>query len=241
MGRPTIILIHGAWHGSWCWDDVAEGVRASGFDVRAVDLPGHDQPGSSSRLWNRVSDYVDHVHGEIDQIDGDVVLVGHSMGGLVTQRVLETRSVMGAILLASSPRRGVGGVVARLAKHSPGQVVGMIGSLSLWSMVADDDQVRTHLFTPTTEDAVIRRTGAKLQNESFLAFLSMILRWPRPSKVTTPIQVIAASQDAIFTMAEQRDLATEYGAPLEVIDCGHDVMLEAEWPELVKHIVASAT
>lgn len=40
-GRKTIVLVHGAWHGSWCWTPVVERLAAMGFDVFAPDLPGH--------------------------------------------------------------------------------------------------------------------------------------------------------------------------------------------------------
>ena len=37
--RPTFVLVHGAWHGAWCWDEVAARLRADGAPVVAVDLP----------------------------------------------------------------------------------------------------------------------------------------------------------------------------------------------------------
>jgi pimeloyl-ACP methyl ester carboxylesterase len=36
----TFILIHGSWHGGWCFDHVADALRAAGHDVIAPDLPG---------------------------------------------------------------------------------------------------------------------------------------------------------------------------------------------------------
>ncbi|MGZ8635046.1 MAG: alpha/beta fold hydrolase, partial [Solirubrobacteraceae bacterium] len=38
-GRPTFVLVHGAWHGAWCWGEVAARLRAGGAPVVAVDLP----------------------------------------------------------------------------------------------------------------------------------------------------------------------------------------------------------
>jgi hypothetical protein len=36
-----VVLVHGAWHGAWCWDAVVDGLRAEGITADAVDLPGH--------------------------------------------------------------------------------------------------------------------------------------------------------------------------------------------------------
>ena len=38
---PTVVLVHGAWHGAWCWEPVVEGLARRGVAALAVDLPGH--------------------------------------------------------------------------------------------------------------------------------------------------------------------------------------------------------
>lgn len=68
----TVVLVHGAWHGAWCFDRVALLVRDAGVDVRAVDLAGQGfEPDVRS------------VREALDAADGDVVLLGHSYGGAV--------------------------------------------------------------------------------------------------------------------------------------------------------------
>jgi pimeloyl-ACP methyl ester carboxylesterase len=68
----TVVLVHGAWHGAWCFDRVVPLVRARDVAVCAVDLPGGGFEAD-----------VAHVRAVIDAIDGDVVLLGHSYGGAV--------------------------------------------------------------------------------------------------------------------------------------------------------------
>ncbi len=234
---PTIVLVHGAWHGSWCWADVSESLRERGFDVIAVDLPGHDAPGSSKRIWNRMGSYVRHVTDVVDGVAGPVVVVGHSMGGLVVQRVVESRAVDGIVLVASVPTTGAIGAALRTARRDPIRFVRMNLSLSLWQLVEDDDVVRQQFFCDSTPQDVVSTAGAKMQNESFVAYLSMIVRPPRPrAAMTENVLVISAEHDHIFTMAEQERLATAYGVRPVVIDAAHDLMLEPEWPELVDHI-----
>ncbi|MGW7380602.1 alpha/beta fold hydrolase [Streptomyces sp. NPDC054794] len=47
---PTVILVHGFWHGSWCWSLVAEQLAARGIASVAVDLDGHGLKGRVARV-----------------------------------------------------------------------------------------------------------------------------------------------------------------------------------------------
>ena len=75
--RATIVLVHGAWHGSWCWDAVREVLEADGFATAAVDNPSVTKPGSDLAADG------DNLRAALDAIDGPIVLVGHSYGGAV--------------------------------------------------------------------------------------------------------------------------------------------------------------
>jgi pimeloyl-ACP methyl ester carboxylesterase len=73
----TVVLVHGAWHGAWCWEQVLPLLDAASVPVLVVDLP------SVSHANATVHDDSDYVRGALDSITGDVVLVGHSYGGAV--------------------------------------------------------------------------------------------------------------------------------------------------------------
>jgi|TARA_B110000263_G_scaffold249614_1_gene267756 pimeloyl-ACP methyl ester carboxylesterase len=86
----TFVLVHGASHGSWCWDKVVPLLESQGHDVIAVDLPGNtygefDVPPSQVTL----SSYADYVCKVLDELDEPVVLVGHSLGGLTITQAAE--------------------------------------------------------------------------------------------------------------------------------------------------------
>lgn len=78
--RPHFVLVHGAWHGAWCWDRVVPLLRARGHGVTAVDLPGRRH---SARDLASITaeDYVAVVAQVLRTVQGPVVLVGHSLGG----------------------------------------------------------------------------------------------------------------------------------------------------------------
>ena len=73
----TIMLVHGAWHGSWCWDQVRRLLEDGGIATAAVDNPSVTRPGSDLRADG------DNLRTALDAISGPVVLVGHSYGGAV--------------------------------------------------------------------------------------------------------------------------------------------------------------
>ena len=84
------VLVHGAWHGGWCWDKVAALLRAAGHTVATPDLPGHGQ--DRTPLADITLDsYARRVAETIDAQAGTVVLVGHSMGGMVITQAAEWR------------------------------------------------------------------------------------------------------------------------------------------------------
>ena len=88
----TFVLVHGASHGSWCWDKVVPLLEAHGHQAIAIDLPGNtygefDIPHSEITL----DTYAEHVCKVLDRIDEPVVLVGHSLGGLAITQTAEYR------------------------------------------------------------------------------------------------------------------------------------------------------
>jgi pimeloyl-ACP methyl ester carboxylesterase len=78
------VLVHGSWQGAWVWGEIVPGLRASGHQAVAIDLPGHGAdltPVESITL----QDYVDRVVEAVETSPQAAILVGHSMGGLVSQ------------------------------------------------------------------------------------------------------------------------------------------------------------
>ncbi|MGC2491756.1 alpha/beta fold hydrolase [Candidatus Binatus sp.] len=78
----TFVLVHGAWHGAWCWAAVVNQLEKLGDKAYAVDLPGHGM-NQADRSKVTLQNYVDSVAEFIERHQlKDVVLAGHSLGGL---------------------------------------------------------------------------------------------------------------------------------------------------------------
>jgi pimeloyl-ACP methyl ester carboxylesterase len=78
----TFVLVHGAWHGAWCWAAVINQLERLGDSAYAVDLPGHGM-NRVDRSTVTLDSYVNSVADFIERHDlKNVVLAGHSLGGL---------------------------------------------------------------------------------------------------------------------------------------------------------------
>src|SRR5216683_1848667 len=94
----TVVLVHGAWHGAWCWERVVAGLTAAGVSSVAVDLPGHGaDPGPFSDLHGDAA----RVRRMLDTVTGPVVLVGHSYGGAVITEAGDHPVVTDLVYLAA--------------------------------------------------------------------------------------------------------------------------------------------
>jgi len=76
------VLVHGAWHGAWCWERVVPLLAARGHGARAIDLPGHgDDPTPPGEVgWD---DYMARMGEVLAEAHEPPILVGHSLGGAV--------------------------------------------------------------------------------------------------------------------------------------------------------------
>jgi pimeloyl-ACP methyl ester carboxylesterase len=84
----TYVLIHGAWHGGWCWNKVVPLLEQAGQKVVAPDLPSHGNDKTPLKEVTLQS-YADRVCETVRAQVEPVILVGHSMGGLVITQAAE--------------------------------------------------------------------------------------------------------------------------------------------------------
>ncbi|HDR4723913.1 alpha/beta fold hydrolase [Bacillus cereus group sp. Sample62] len=84
----TYVLVHGAWQGEWAWELVKPQLEAFGHTVVTLDLPGSGQDVTPSQNIT-LDSYVDAVTATINQQTEKVILVGHSMGGIVITQTAE--------------------------------------------------------------------------------------------------------------------------------------------------------
>jgi pimeloyl-ACP methyl ester carboxylesterase len=97
----TFALVHGAWHGSWCWEKLTPFLTQAGHGVVAPELPSDD--GSAD-----CDAYADVVCAALHGCGDDVVIVGHSLGGATAALVAARRPSRHLVYLcAAVPESGL--------------------------------------------------------------------------------------------------------------------------------------
>jgi pimeloyl-ACP methyl ester carboxylesterase len=223
-GRPPLLFVHGLGHGAWCWENWLDAAADAGYPAYAVSLRGHG--GSAGRLRTaRLGQYVDDVVATAESLPRPPVLVGHSMGGLVVQRVLARYAARAAVLVASVSAHPAVSSLAAVARRHPLDALRIIvgGSLPL----------RPDYLFHELDPADAHRHTDRCHGESAVAQYQLILHRPAGRPLGhPPVLVLATPDDRLVPIRALRATAARYGATLqEFPGIGHDLMLDTRWRE----------
>ena len=235
-----LLFVHGAYHGAWCWHEhFLNFFACKGYRALAVSLRGHGKSPTLKPIrrcsW---ADYVDDVRAVADGLPTRPVLIGHSLGGYVVQRYLESFPAPAGVLVASIPPRGVLGVLLRLTKRHPLLMATATITGKSLSCVNTPERAREYFFSAEAPESHVARYAAWLQEESQRACMDALLfGLPRPRRVTTPMLVLGAEDDRCVSTREVRATARAYRTEANIFPgMGHDMMLEPDWPAVAEQI-----
>ncbi len=241
--HPTpLLFVHGAWHGAWCWvEHFMPYLAQRGYECHALSLRGHGASEGRERLrWTRIADYVADVTQVVGQLSSPPILVGHSMGGLVVQKYLETHSAPAAVLLASVPPRGALLISLKSFRRHPLAFIKANLTMSLYPLVSTPSRAREFFFSTDMPEDEAAAYFARVQDESYCAFLDMLVfALPRPKRVKTPMLVLGEAKDTAFSTTEVEATARAYHTQAHIFDnMAHDMMLEAGWQDVADRITS---
>src|SRR5882757_888641 len=215
-----LLFVHGAWHAAWCWDDHFLNFFADkGYRALAVSLRGHgNSPSPKPIRACTIADYVDDLESVADSLLTRPVVIGHSMGGAIVQKYLESHEAPAGVLLASVPPKGIRGAMLRFAKRHPWLTVK--SALTGDTMVAlnTPERAREYMFSARTPESLVVDCVGRFQQESRRAIYLdlMFLSLPRPQNVTAPVLVLGAEGDGCVSVAEVHATARAYHTEAEL-------------------------
>lgn len=232
----SLLFVHGMWGGSWYWANYLTAAAEAGWEAWAINLRGHHgsrpvpNPGRVSVL-----DYVQDVLDCLRRL-GEVVLVGHSMGGLIVQKVAEAGGVSAAVALTSAAPRGIlvlrWPVLARMVKY----LAPIFGNRAFLASRADADALVLNQLPVDRQawayEQFVPESGRAARE---LAFGLIAVD---EARVRCPLLVVGAERDTITPAAVQRRIARKYGADYrEAAGHGHMLMLEEGWEQPFQQIL----
>ncbi len=226
--RPPVLLIHGMFGGAWYWEPYQQFFATRGFTTYAVDLRGHHGSREVADIGKvSVRDYVADALAVAATL-GRPIVIGHSMGGIIAQRLAEENAVIAAVLLCADPPRWITplsiGLLTRMVRYLPELLL----AKPLFPTRADADFLMYNRM-PVEERA---SQYAQLVPESGRAGFEMSVGTIAvdAGRVRCPVLSITAEDDQFLVPRVGRAIARKYHArSMTFPGHGHSIMSEPGW------------
>ena len=215
----NVLLVHGAWHGAWCWD----AVLALLPDAKAIDLPS---------VW-AAGDFdadVAAVRAALDDMEPGTVLCGHSYGGAVISEAGTHPNVGHLVFLTAFALDTGETTIAHGAPAAPDTNLNAALRIDGAEVSVDPDGARDAFYGDCADPPVDR-----LRPMSMAAFGTGITE---PAWKTVPSTYVVCTEDRAIQPDTQRFFATRCTFRVE-IDASHSPMLSM--PDRVAEILRAAT
>jgi len=248
--EPVVVMIHGMFVGSWCWDSYRNYFEQRGYRVITPTLRYHDRPLSSPpdpmMMETGVLDYVADVEKVIRALDQQPIIIGHSMGGLIAQILASKGLAKSTVLIAPAVPRGI-------------NPISWTGIKSFWMNRQRFGHWREPL-RPTFEGAVYSSLYLLSPDEQKKVFDKFTYESPRAaweisfwyfdrheatyvdeSKVTSPVLTVVGAQDRLTPPTIARKIHNKYkhvSTYREFDRHSHFIIAEPGWEEVAKSIKA---
>lgn len=236
-----LLFVHGAFTNAAIWDArFLPWFAANGWHAAAVSLRGHgNSAGREGLPWHSLADYVEDALAAYDSLPAAPVVIGHSMGGMVVQRVLLRRRAPGAVLMASAPPHGLLDSTLRMAWQSPDVFRTLSAVNAFGAKAADLDSMRRAMMSDRVPVEEMRAYEPLFQDESRRVLMDLMHWNPVPSLPdrSIPVLVMGAEDDRLFPPDQVRTTASFLRTePVFVPDMAHAMMLEPGWETVARRI-----
>lgn len=228
----TFVLLHGAWHGAWCWNKLISYLEQAGHKVITPDLPGHGKDNTPISTIT-LQTYVDHVVGILNQQKTPVVLVGHSMSGGVISQVAELipHQIENLVYLAAFVPNPKGNLVheQRKTPTSTNTVKGSLSDEFVFNETKNEVSLKKsdtlkQFFYNTCDDMDATWAVSKLQPQPFRPFIDCVnLSQERFGIV--PKLYIECLEDQAISIENQRRMQAKINCEVKTMNTDHSPFL----------------
>lgn len=239
--RPPMLMVHGIMGGAWYFAKWLDFFAARGHAAYALNLRGHHGSRPVADMGKvSVMDYVTDVRDAARSVaarheGARLILVGHSMGGLIAQKAAESLVPAALVLLSSAPPRGIllfsWPLFRRQTKHVPA----MLASRPVMADPADTNALFLNRLPPSEALELAPRwmsTSGRAGREMTLGSIAVDAKL-----ITCPVIVVAGADDVAIPPRIQRKIAKKYGAEFRVYDGhAHFLIWEPGWERIAAEV-----
>ena len=233
-----LLFVHGSSGGSWVWSNFLKYFSSRGWVCYALNLRGH-------HLSRKVDDwgevgviaYLEDLDSVVRQIGGDLVLIGHSMGGVLAQKHAESLNPLKLILLHTSPPREVVKKIDFDTFVKQGEKKGRVLGQKVLKSEGGSQELLGYMFdSGNVDQEILEMTFQKMGEESSRAIREMKDVEVDAEKIQCPVYVLGFDLEKIgvhYPVNLSEELERYYQArDYQVIEPGgHMFMLEKNWED----------
>ena len=248
MAQPPLLFIHGLWGRPQNWDALAAHFRALGHVAAAPALPWHDrdpqEPPIALLGQTGLDDYVAAMEEVARGFSAPPVLVGHSAGAVIAQRLAERMPVAGVALLAPAPSAGMFGFSGSVLRA----LIGILITPGWWKAPVrmDVTRARQAVFNMVPREEADAEL-AQWQWESGRALFELVMPWAdrhhgalvHHEKLHVPALVMVGEQDQLTPVRVARATARRLPGAVdyrEIAGAGHWLFADSLHGELVREL-----
>ncbi len=247
--RPPLLFVHGYMGSAWIFERYQRFFAERGWTSWALNLRGRAGSEPAAGLGRAtIADYVSDALGvaralaDRHWVQRPVVL-GHSMGGLIGQKLAEVGMANALVLLCSAPPRGISFLTPRLLGLQLRYILPMLRGRPISAPAPNFAYYNCNCVPAEEHDALFARACPDSTHAGRAMLFGLVA--VDESRVRCPVLAVTGAEDRFFPPRVGRRLAEKYGAEyVELAGRGHLVPCEPGWEEsadLIERWVARAT
>jgi pimeloyl-ACP methyl ester carboxylesterase len=222
------VLVHGAFHGAWCWEPLTAELEAGGHTVQTPDLPGSGDD-ATPLAQVTLDAYADRICAVLSATQEPAILVGHSMGGVaVTQAAARCPERLGALVYVAAFLPADGQSLLDLTQLPEGA-----GDQVQANMVVEGEppvatmprDAAPAVFYGACEPAVAARATERIGPQALAPFVTPVSAPAGGALDGVARSYVVCTQDRAIPPALQRRMASERASEVAELDADHSPFL----------------